>query len=433
MKKPHKIFFAQKKGGILFEHGLSIWQLSAHGCWKVALLLLLLLQKKCEYHRPCCDSLVAAACQYGSAWNERKNLQHCYQLIVNMVWDLWKSCARTFRCLALLWWERTSGKGAMRAIVGSNIYCSLLNSKSPLVCIVGMQRKDHTELLVFCKWMGVILHNALPGLQRLALTGRLKTAKCECLWSSAHCQVRMFLKQPNRRLQQLLAVENKTILQQLKPSTFCMIFHITLIFYPHHTGMRSQMLYTNGSFEICQERMFVKQRRKDSWSIYLRPKKIFMLKQKSLNLYMICFNSVKSFWVIIYTLCINKRSQMLCTNGSFEICQERMFVKQCRTHGWSTYLLSKIVFMFKQKSSNIYMIGFNSVRKFLSDWLSTLHYVRNRSQWNAMWWDNQPPHGYSRPILFPNSAKHVHNCRQNRHDCRQNIPWLLWNALLTTP
>jgi len=40
------------------------------------------------------------------------------------------------------------------------------------------------------------------------------------------------------------------------------------------------MLYTNGSFEICQERMFVKQRRKHGWSIYLVPKKIFILKQK---------------------------------------------------------------------------------------------------------------------------------------------------------
>jgi len=71
----------------------------------------------------------------------------------------------------------------------------------------------------------------------------------------------MFLKQPNRRLQQLLAVENKTIFQQPKLSTFYIIFHLTLIFYPHHTGMRSQMLYTNVSFEICQEQMFVKQRR----------------------------------------------------------------------------------------------------------------------------------------------------------------------------
>jgi len=63
----------------------------------------------------------------------------------------------------------------------------------------------------------------------------------------------MFVKQQNRRFQQLLVVENKKILQQLKPSTFYMMFQLTLIFYPHHTGMRSEMLYTNGSFEICQE------------------------------------------------------------------------------------------------------------------------------------------------------------------------------------
>jgi len=30
--------------------------------------------------------------------------------------------------------------------------------------------------------------------------------------------------------------------------------------------MRSQMLYTNGSFEIFQDRKFVKQRRKHGWS-----------------------------------------------------------------------------------------------------------------------------------------------------------------------
>jgi len=49
-----------------------------------------------------------------------------------------------------------------------------------------------------------------------------------------------------------------------------------------------------------------------------------------------------------------------------------------------------------------------------------------------MWRDNQP-YGHSRPILFPYSAKRVRDCRQNHHDCRQNIPWLLWNAFLTTP
>ena len=90
----------------------------------------------------------------------------------------------------------------------------------------------------------------------------------------------MFLKQPNRRLQQLFAVENKTILQQPKPSTFYIMFQLTPIFYPHHTGMRSQMLYTNGSFEICQERMLVKQRRTHGWSTYLLSKKILKIFKK---------------------------------------------------------------------------------------------------------------------------------------------------------
>jgi len=107
-----------------------------------------------------------------------------------------------------------------------------------------------TELLLFRKPMGVILRDALSGSQRLCANGPFE-----------NCQVRIFLKQPNRWLQQLLGVENKTILQQLKLSTLCMMFHLTLTFYPHHTGMRSQMHYTNGLFEICQERMFVKQRR----------------------------------------------------------------------------------------------------------------------------------------------------------------------------
>jgi len=73
MKTQHKIFFAQKKQRkILLARGLSIRQLPALGCWNVTLLLLLLLQKKCEYHRTRCDCLVAAACQDGTAWNERK-------------------------------------------------------------------------------------------------------------------------------------------------------------------------------------------------------------------------------------------------------------------------------------------------------------------------------------------------------------------------
>ena len=201
-----------------------------------------------------------------------------------MVWDLWKSYARTFRCLALLRWQRTSSKGAMWATVGRIFYCPLLNSKSPLIYIVGKQQKDHKPWsLNYCFFANQrVLFFAMPLLhyKGFALTGHLKTAKCECLWSSAHCQVLMFVKQLNRQLQQLLAVENKTILQQLKPSTLYMMFQLTQMFYPYHTGMRSEMLHTNGSFEICQERMFVKQHGKNGWSIYLLPKKIFVLKQK---------------------------------------------------------------------------------------------------------------------------------------------------------
>jgi len=47
----------------------------------------------------------------------------------------------------------------------------------------------------------------------------------------------------------------------------------------------------------------------------------------------------KRFWVYIYAHCSSMRSQMLYTRGSFEICQERMFVKQRRKHRWSSYLL----------------------------------------------------------------------------------------------
>jgi len=149
------------------------------------------------------------------------------------------------------------------------------------------------------------------------------------------------------------------------------------------------MLYSNGSFEICQERIFVKQRRKNGWSSYLLPKKIFMLKQKSSNLYKIYSTFRKNIcWVIIYALWIGIRSQMLYTNGSFEICQERMFVKQRRTHGWSNFLLSKKIFMLKQTSSNFYVICFNSVKMVLSNYLCTLHWhaftnaLHKRVIWN---------------------------------------------------
>ena len=76
----------------------------------------------------------------------------------------------------------------MRAIVGSNFYY-LLNSKSPLICIVGKQQKIHKpRSLNYCFIANQrVLFFAMPFLpyKGFALMGHLKTAKCKCLWTSA--------------------------------------------------------------------------------------------------------------------------------------------------------------------------------------------------------------------------------------------------------
>jgi len=132
----------------------------------------------------------------------------------------------------------------MRATVGRIFYCCLLNSKSLLICIVGKQQKIHKpRSLNYCFIANQrVLFFAMPFLpyKGFALMGHLKTAMCECLRSRANRQVRIFL---NIRLQHLLAVENKVILEQLQLST---LYMIKLFFYPHHTGIRSEMLYLNG-------------------------------------------------------------------------------------------------------------------------------------------------------------------------------------------
>jgi len=90
-----------------------------------------------------------------------------------------------------------------------------------------------------------------------------------------------------------------------------------------------ERLCTNRPFEDCKVRMFVKQRQTHSWSSYLPGKKYYYPKGKivkSLRHYVL--SQWKRFWLCIYAHCSNMRSQMLYTRASFEICQERMFVKQ---------------------------------------------------------------------------------------------------------
>jgi len=67
MKKSHKIFFAQKTTQsftcMWAEHStiISSWMLKCNAS------AVFVVAEKCEYHRTCCDYLVAAACQDGSA------------------------------------------------------------------------------------------------------------------------------------------------------------------------------------------------------------------------------------------------------------------------------------------------------------------------------------------------------------------------------
>ena len=232
----------RKQRKLLFARRFSIRQLSAFGCWNVTLMLLF-MQNKFEYHKTCCHDLVAAACQDGSAWNERKNYNILSALCKHGLRFVKKLCLHV-EVLGVVEMGKDEWKGAMQAIVGSNLQCSQLNSKSPLMYIVGKQRKDHTlRSLNYCflanQW---VLFFAIPFLAHkdFSLTVHLKTAKCECLWSSAYCRVRMVVKLGN-----------------------------------------------------CQVRIFLKQCRTGGSSSYLLSKKIFMLKQKSSNLCMRCSNSVK--------------------------------------------------------------------------------------------------------------------------------------------
>jgi len=75
------------------------------------------------------------------------------------------------------------------------------------MCCWEAAKRSHaaiTQFLLLRNSMGVILRDALPVSQRLCANGTFENCR-----GSANCQVRMFLKQPNRRLQQLLAVKKK--------------------------------------------------------------------------------------------------------------------------------------------------------------------------------------------------------------------------------
>ena len=107
----------------------------------------------------------------------------------------------------------------------------------------------------------IFMHSALICVRKcFILTGGLKSGKCERLWSSAEhtaeavtCQGKYIYPTAN-----IVKSLHNYVRSQWKLLWVCI--------YAHCSSMRSQMLYTRGSFEICQERLFVKQRRKHRWS-----------------------------------------------------------------------------------------------------------------------------------------------------------------------
>jgi len=158
----------------------------------------------------------------------------------------------------------------------------------------------------------------------------------------------MFVKQPNRLLQQLLAVENKTILQQPKPSTFWIRFNVTLIFSSTSHWHASRNICTNGSFEVSQERMFVRQRRTHYRSTYLLSKKTIYAQAKIIKSLHHRFKLSKKFseWLFIHITLETVPNEMQCdetigcmvTAGRFYFCTLR---NACLTAGKTTMTAGK--------------------------------------------------------------------------------------------
>ena len=115
----------KKQGKILLARGLSIQQLSALGRWKVTILLLLYLWKKCEYHRTCCDYLVAAACQDGSAWNERMKIPTFSSAGPKYVFEI---CDKAMHARSGAW-RCCVGKGRR-----ARLQCELLLAATFIIC-----------------------------------------------------------------------------------------------------------------------------------------------------------------------------------------------------------------------------------------------------------------------------------------------------------
>jgi len=148
-----------------------------------------------------CDNLLAAACQDCSAWNERKKTPTVLSAGPKYGLRFVKKLCTRVLVLGVVVMGKDEGHGCNVSYCWQDLllFWSLLNSKSPFICIVGKQQKHHkARSLNYCFFANQrVLFFVMPFLpyKGFALTGHLKTAKCEYLWSSTHFQVRIFAKQ----------------------------------------------------------------------------------------------------------------------------------------------------------------------------------------------------------------------------------------------
>jgi len=98
--------------------------------------------------------------------------------------------------------------------------------------------------------------------------------------------------------------KNIFILKQKLSNLYIIIFSVSEnenvsenCIYAHCSSMRSQMLYPHRRFEICQVRIFVKQRRTRSWSSYLSWKKCLCQSKNFILFATYVLTQWKVFWL----------------------------------------------------------------------------------------------------------------------------------------
>jgi len=165
--------------------------------------------------------------------------------------------------------------------------------------------------------------------------------------------------------------------------------------------------------------MFAKQRGTQIKQSLAVENTIILQQIKPWTLFYMMFHLTLNFFIHIALACVHK---------CFSITGHLKYAKtECLwssiEDGCSSYLLSKKIFMVKQKSWNRHMIDFNSVWIFLNDFFMN---ITLETAPNEMQCDETISH------MVRAGRSHFRTLVKRVDDCRQNIAWLLRNAPLTT-